>query len=158
MSCATCAASHYLTNNDLQGLPSNAGDDVQEDDYIDVIGVTKAPDEANIQILEQQCLAIRNVTDGFELNTSWLYEDICYFLETHFKFLFRYFKEGPNSETATNSESPFMVVHKNHQTLTAVSYEPNMFDGEVLRRNCMLQKKSFLDVKLFFGMSIVSLV
>jgi hypothetical protein len=50
---------------------SHAGPDdiVQEEDYVDVIRVSKAPDEAYIQTLEQQHLAV------------------CHFLEIHFIFL-----------------------------------------------------------------------
>ena len=137
----------------LQGRPTNAGpnDIVHEEDYVDLIRVSKAPDEAYIQTLEQQQLAVRNLTHGFQFDTSWTYEDICFFLELHFEYLFRYFKEGPETRHYV-ANTPFLVVHKSHQTMTAVSYEPASLNGGVIKRNCMLQKKGFRDMKLFFGM------
>jgi hypothetical protein len=115
------------------------------------IKLPKAPNEAYIQSLERQCLAVRNVIYGYQFDTSWSFEDICFFLRLHFPFLFRYFKEGP-AMAHYATESPFLVVHKNFQTLTAIPYETSAFDGEVLRRNCMMQKKGFQLSKLYFGM------
>lgn len=64
---------------------------ISEEDYTDVIKVSKAPDEAYIQLLEQQHLAICDMTEGFKLDTSWSYEDIEFYLRNLFPFLFHYF-------------------------------------------------------------------
>jgi hypothetical protein len=142
-----------LNHLTIQGPPTHAGPDdiIGEEDFIDVIKTSKAPDEAYIQVLERQCLAVRDIVYGFTLETGWAYEDICYFLQCQFPFLFRYFKEGPLAGRYT-TETPFLVVHKSHQTLTAIPYEPMALNGEVLRRNSMLNKKSFQLSKLYFGM------
>lgn len=143
----------YVSWSNFQGPPAHAGPDdiIGEDNYTDIIKVSKAPDEAYIQLLEQQCLAVHNVKDGFQLDTSWSYEDISFFLRLHFPFLFRYFKEGP--DTADFAEkTPFLVVLKIHQMLQAVPYEPMSLNGEVLHWNCMLEKKGSQKLKLYFGM------
>ena len=104
-----------------------------------------------VQLLEHQLLAIRDISDGYELDKNWSYEEISYYLKCHFPFLFRYFKEGPNTAYYA-TDTPFIVVSKSHQTLSAVPYELMSLNGEVLHRNCMQDKKGFHKLKLYFGM------
>jgi len=57
----------------LQGPPPQVvqlGDTIDAKDYIDIIAVTKAPDKAYIQLLEQQKLAVHNTTEGFEIDNT----------------------------------------------------------------------------------------
>jgi len=94
----------------------NAGE-VTEDDYIDVLpdGHNRIPNEAYVQLLEKQCLAIRDTTNGFLLDMNWSYNKVYEFLESHFKFLFHYFAMGPNADQY-KSDPPFLVVNKSRQT------------------------------------------
>ena len=117
---------------------------------------TKAPDEGYIQLLEQQRLAIRNTTEGFELDTSWTYDEVYTFLRHHFSFLFQYFEEGPNADSYLLT-TPFIVVHKSHQTLRAVPYEQECLDGGVLQRNSAVPRSGLHQWKLFFGLSVIKL-
>jgi hypothetical protein len=91
----------------------------------------KPPTDGVIQSLEEQGLAVRNTKVGYELDSTWDYDEIYQFLRPHFLFLFRYFEEGPNAESYKSS-TPFIIVNKSYQTLVALPYKLN---GNVLRRN-----------------------
>jgi hypothetical protein len=139
-----------INSHATQGPPPHAAhvdDEVDVNDYINTIAVTRAPDEAYIQLLEQQQLAIRNVSEGYELDSTWDSEDIYAFLRPRFPFLFRYFEEGPNAKEY-ESTTPFIVVNKSRQTLSAVPYK---MDGDVLRRNSDVPRSGLQMRKLFFG-------
>jgi len=124
-------------------------DEITEDDYIDTIVNTKAPTDGVIQSLEEQQLAIRNTDEGYELDSTWDFDDICGFLRPLFPFLFRYFEEGPNTESYQLS-TPFIVVNKSHQTVVALPYKLN---GDILRRNSDTRtgKNGLQQRKIFFG-------
>ena len=137
----------------IQGPPQHAfhmGSEITEEDYIDTIAITKAPDEAYVQLLEQQQLAIRNMKEGYEFDTTWDYDDIYMFLRGHFTFLFRYFEEGPNADSYA-SETPFLIVHKAQRTLSAVPYNPASLNGDVLCRNSAVHKSGLCFWKMLFG-------
>jgi len=126
-------------------------DEISEADYIDVLpqASNRSPNEAYIQLLETQHLAIRD-TSGFLLDSEWTYSRIYAFLESHFKFLFHYFAMGPNADLY-ESESPFLVINKSRQTLRAVPCESLDLNGDMLCRNSAVPKTGQRLWRLLFG-------
>jgi hypothetical protein len=121
-------------------------------------GHDRAPNEAYVQLLEKQCLAIRDTKNGFLVDMNWSYSKIYEFLETHFKFLFHYFATGPDADQY-KSNAPFLVVNKSRHTLRAVSGDLLDLNGDLLSWNAVVPAKYARRMwRLWFGKSCISIL